>query len=241
FQAEDGIRDRNVTGVQTCALPILQGDHHRHAPGDQGRGGDQGGRGGSTGGDQTGHGREHREGEQRRDGQRAAPEGAGGAGGVRGGCGALRGALVGGGHVGAPRPRCVAKRHTVAAVCTLRDSACPASGMLTASGAERRVSASSPCASLPSSQARRGGSSAVNTSAGPRPLVAAAVIPVEARASSSCGLSAPVITGRWNRLPAAARTAFGEKGSALVRVRITRLAPAASVVRIRVPTLPGSR
>src|SRR5207249_8622025 len=26
FQAEDGIRDRNVTGVQTCALPIL-GEH----------------------------------------------------------------------------------------------------------------------------------------------------------------------------------------------------------------------
>src|SRR5699024_2512270 len=26
FQAEDGIRDRNVTGVQTCALPILPGD-----------------------------------------------------------------------------------------------------------------------------------------------------------------------------------------------------------------------
>src|SRR5699024_11356072 len=26
FQAEDGIRDRNVTGVQTCALPILQGN-----------------------------------------------------------------------------------------------------------------------------------------------------------------------------------------------------------------------
>src|SRR5699024_11263471 len=24
FQAEDGIRDRNVTGVQTCALPISQ-------------------------------------------------------------------------------------------------------------------------------------------------------------------------------------------------------------------------
>src|SRR5699024_11723918 len=24
FQAEDGIRDRNVTGVQTCALPILK-------------------------------------------------------------------------------------------------------------------------------------------------------------------------------------------------------------------------
>src|SRR5699024_11558751 len=25
FQAEDGIRDRNVTGVQTCALPICNG------------------------------------------------------------------------------------------------------------------------------------------------------------------------------------------------------------------------
>src|SRR5207249_6273220 len=30
FQAEDGIRDRNVTGVQTCALPIwLQHDRER--------------------------------------------------------------------------------------------------------------------------------------------------------------------------------------------------------------------
>src|SRR5699024_11680559 len=34
FQAEDGIRDRNVTGVQTCALPIfvfeqLRGDVDR--------------------------------------------------------------------------------------------------------------------------------------------------------------------------------------------------------------------
>src|SRR5699024_5474414 len=26
FQAEDGIRDRNVTGVQTCALPIFWGE-----------------------------------------------------------------------------------------------------------------------------------------------------------------------------------------------------------------------
>src|SRR5207249_6379624 len=26
FQAEDGIRDRNVTGVQTCALPIWLAD-----------------------------------------------------------------------------------------------------------------------------------------------------------------------------------------------------------------------
>src|SRR5256886_16886329 len=31
FQAEDGIRDLTVTGVQTCALPILGGDDHRAA------------------------------------------------------------------------------------------------------------------------------------------------------------------------------------------------------------------
>src|SRR2546430_8333334 len=29
FQAEDGIRDLTVTGVQTCALPILFGNHAR--------------------------------------------------------------------------------------------------------------------------------------------------------------------------------------------------------------------
>src|SRR5699024_7859945 len=34
FQAEDGIRDRNVTGVQTCALPIYRRRHLRaeHRP-----------------------------------------------------------------------------------------------------------------------------------------------------------------------------------------------------------------
>src|SRR5437868_8363413 len=31
FQAEDGIRDRNVTGVQTCALPIF-GENHSISP-----------------------------------------------------------------------------------------------------------------------------------------------------------------------------------------------------------------
>src|SRR5207249_9741861 len=30
FQAEDGIRDRNVTGVQTCALPIYSGYRGRY-------------------------------------------------------------------------------------------------------------------------------------------------------------------------------------------------------------------
>src|SRR5207249_6989355 len=33
FQAEDGIRDRNVTGVQTCALPIWSHSASgRHSP-----------------------------------------------------------------------------------------------------------------------------------------------------------------------------------------------------------------
>src|SRR5438046_8930328 len=31
FQAEDGIRDWSVTGVQTCALPIWQGLYADHA------------------------------------------------------------------------------------------------------------------------------------------------------------------------------------------------------------------
>src|SRR5207249_2706979 len=31
-QAEDGIRDRNVTGVQTCALPIYALQEHRRVP-----------------------------------------------------------------------------------------------------------------------------------------------------------------------------------------------------------------
>src|SRR2546426_6404126 len=30
FQAEDGIRDYKVTGVQTCALPILRPDERPH-------------------------------------------------------------------------------------------------------------------------------------------------------------------------------------------------------------------
>src|SRR5437868_9976993 len=32
FQAEDGIRGRNVTGVQTCALPICRGCAHDDRP-----------------------------------------------------------------------------------------------------------------------------------------------------------------------------------------------------------------
>src|SRR3989442_3066692 len=34
FQAEDGIRDADVTGVQTCALPILLGGQYTVVPGE---------------------------------------------------------------------------------------------------------------------------------------------------------------------------------------------------------------
>src|SRR5690606_39860128 len=35
FQAEDGIRDFHVTGVQTCALPISPSRASKRAPGDR--------------------------------------------------------------------------------------------------------------------------------------------------------------------------------------------------------------
>src|SRR5690348_18486883 len=37
FQAEDGIRDGRVTGVQTCALPIYPGDQHGDGLAEHGR------------------------------------------------------------------------------------------------------------------------------------------------------------------------------------------------------------
>src|SRR5699024_3327811 len=37
FQAEDGIRDRNVTGVQTCALPIYCVELRQHVGGRKAR------------------------------------------------------------------------------------------------------------------------------------------------------------------------------------------------------------
>src|SRR5437764_10510362 len=45
FQAEDGIRDTSVTGVQTCALPIFGAPHaggDRHGQPDRGRKAEQG-------------------------------------------------------------------------------------------------------------------------------------------------------------------------------------------------------
>src|SRR3989454_6012738 len=39
FQAEDGIRDYKVTGVQTCALPIFLREHQVHLGEGRGAGG----------------------------------------------------------------------------------------------------------------------------------------------------------------------------------------------------------
>src|SRR5699024_7578254 len=151
------------------------------------------------------------------------------------------GALGDGVHAPARRRRRVSKRQTVAAVWTLSDAACPARGIRTRSGAAASVSSSSPCASFPKSQAIRAGSSTSKSSESAYPLVAAAVIEAASSRARTSSISAPARTGRWNRLPAEARTALGERGSALVRVSSTRSAPAASAVRRRVPTLPGSR
>ena len=59
-----------------------------------------------------------------------------------------------------------------------------------------------------------------------------------ATASSS---RAPATTGRWNRLPAEARTHLPLYGSTDASANTTACAPAASAVRSTVPALPGSR
>src|SRR3989337_3281654 len=65
FQAEDGIRDATVTGVQTCALPICRRDGlRRERPGGGARGGRRrGGRQGRGAGLREGQDREEGEGE----------------------------------------------------------------------------------------------------------------------------------------------------------------------------------
>src|SRR2546430_4553431 len=67
FQAEDGIRDLTVTGVQTCALPICGGGGGRRGRRLSGRGarhGDRGGGGRRRGGSRrrAGRGRRRRSG-----------------------------------------------------------------------------------------------------------------------------------------------------------------------------------
>src|SRR5699024_10690465 len=214
---------RGAAGADREQQPqMVQRPDRGQAPGHQRGGGDQLGRDERTGRGHAGQGGGDGEDQEERDGEGA-------------------GALGGGVHAPARRRRSVSKRQTVAAVWTLSDSACPARGIRTRSGAAARVSWSSPCASFPRIQAIRAGSSTSKSSDSAYPLVAAAVTEAASSRARTSSISAPASTGRWNRLPAEARTAFGERGSALVRVSSTRSAPAASAVRSRVPTLPGSR
>src|SRR5437868_7603409 len=78
FQAEDGIRDRNVTGVQTCALPIYlprtAGRVRAAQPAERRRGG-QGRQ--VQGRDRAGDGGEEERSEERRVGKECRSRGGG--------------------------------------------------------------------------------------------------------------------------------------------------------------------
>ena len=136
---------------------VVQRAHDGQPEGHQRRGGHEGRRGQRPGG-------EHAEprgeqGQQDQEGDRGGAEGAAGAAAARGG-----GLRDGRAHAPARRRRRVSKRQTVAAVCTFSDSAWPASGIRTVSGAAARVASSSPCASLPRIHAIRSGRSTSNSS-----------------------------------------------------------------------------
>src|SRR5437879_13254835 len=83
FQAEDGIRDTSVTGVQTCALPIYQSDSDGTKPGPLPAGARRGGlRGGPEPRRRISLGRRRR-GAARSEERRVGKEGGGRVGGYR--------------------------------------------------------------------------------------------------------------------------------------------------------------
>src|SRR5437867_13268478 len=84
FQAEDGIRDRTVTGVQTCALPICSSaarlsvaeERGEHCGGDGGKLYDPGNNDGGQRGDVPRGGHEHGgDGDERSEERRVGKEG----------------------------------------------------------------------------------------------------------------------------------------------------------------------
>src|SRR5580704_6030009 len=118
-------------------------------------------------------------------------------------------------------------------------------GTATASSASATRSGGSPHASLPNIHAV-GSSSRARTSGSSRPRPArpsAATIrnPAARIAAIASPSLAPATTGRWNRLPAEARTHFPLYGSTDASANTTACAPAASAVRSTVPAFPGSR
>src|SRR5438270_258824 len=64
FQAEDGIRDLTVTGVQTCALPILRPESDAVRHGDFGSDGVKTERGGAAAGQRIARSEERRVGKE---------------------------------------------------------------------------------------------------------------------------------------------------------------------------------
>ncbi len=106
-------------------------------------------------------------------------------------------------------------------------------------------SGASPRASLPNSQAV-GSASRPSASRSARSISAPAGGGPDPQSGPATGVqrlarSTPITIGRWNRLPALARTVFGLYRSTEAELKITASAPAASAHRITVPALPGSR
>src|SRR5437764_769158 len=117
--------------------------------------------------------------------------------------------------------------------------------MRTCASAAATTGSGRPCASLPNSHATGPASTAwtpeLSRSSAPLSrVVASKRTPAPRRVVAAARVSAPRTTGRWNRLPAVARTHFGLSGSTDSPARTTASAPTASAVRITVPALPGS-
>src|SRR5579872_238735 len=118
-------------------------------------------------------------------------------------------------------------------------------GTAIASSASASRSVGRPQASLPNSHAvGRRSPSAASSSSSSRlapPSAARTRRPASRSARAASPSGEPTTTGRWNRLPADARTHLPLYGSTDASENTTASAPAASAVRSTVPALPGSR
>src|SRR5918994_1674845 len=126
-----------------------------------------------------------------------------------------------------------------------RLSARPYMGRLTGRSSRFARSAGRPHASLPSTQSRgwarapeRARSTVVSAALPSAPSTAR---PAPRPRSTASDRSTSTASGRWNRLPVLARTAFGLYRSTEPRLTSTPSAPNASAQRTTVPRLPGSR
>ena len=115
--------------------------------------------------------------------------------------------------------------------------------MRTARSAAATMSSGSPRDSVPNSHsvgtARASPSRRSSTVTLPVPVVANVVIDAEAAAANRSG-TVHSTRGTWKMLPALARTTLPLKGSTPPPARTIASQPAASAVRMMVPTFPGS-